>query len=80
MEIIKQVATNEEIFLLEKKPNLVLIELKKVEVGDGLIVKNEEWTKSYRIYTGIHKNFREKGKFSVKRLKDKSGWLIIRLK
>lgn len=69
------------VFVEKTYSNPVIAELLKLEVGEGLIVKTEEWKKKtpLSVMWGSYKN-RHNIHLKVKQLADKSGWGVLRIK
>jgi hypothetical protein len=58
-------------------------ELKTLEIGEGLVIKHEEWTKKTSVDRYVAQSFRKSRsemKFKTRRLNDKSGYVVIRIR
>ena len=60
--------------------NPVLEETKKLDVGEFLLIDNEDWETKTPPSVSIRCSFRDGRKFSIRQKSDKSGWLVERIK
>lgn len=58
--------------------DIVIAEIKKLKMGEGLKINTGEWTKKTNIYISLYRIYKKERKFSVK--KSEFGWTIIRIK
>lgn len=57
----------------------VYAEIKKLQVGQALLIETSDWSAKTPPGVNVHGAFRDGRKFSVRTLADRSGWLVTRL-
>lgn len=60
------------------RSNPVLNEVRELEIGEGLIIAREEWVPKSTPSVIIHGAIRENKKFSIMKLSDGTGWMVVR--
>ena len=55
--------------------------LKQCKIGEGIILKKQEWISNANLYSFIYRLSQKRNKkFTVRTLKDSSGWALLRIK